>query len=221
MFKRFGLAATISAALAAGCASASSVTVDYQNPGNVFDMPLTDVGKVKFKSTAPVRSGTFYAGPFAVTSASMGDFLAWCIDIAQNMKDGEVYSQNDGLFGGVGSEIRTNIDKLFSTVYAEVDTKNERAAFQFSLWEVLYDDGLDLGSGTFMDNGTHADIRSIANDYLARIAAENAKTGKYRYTFLASRTSQDLITVSAVPLPAAGMMLIAGLGGLAALRRRG
>ena len=131
------------------------------------------------------------------------------------------------MFGGPGGEIHTNIDKLFSTFYADVDTKEEKSAFQFALWEILYDDGLDLDAGTFTDNNTNAAIRGIADGYLLGIQDPTAKMGGYKYTFLTSGpdqnpgNSQDLVTVTAVPVPAAGFLLIAGIGGLALMRRRG
>ena len=212
-------AAAIVLAASAGAATASTVTVNYQG-SNAFNTHLSNVGKVSFKSTDPTQSGTFYAGPFAVTAAGLGDFLAWCVDIATTMKSGKTYAHAADHFGGAGSEIRTNIDRLFSTYYAGLETKNQKAAFQFALWEIVYDEGLDLGSGTFTDNGTAGAIRGLADGYLLGIQSDEALSGKYRFTFLTSGESQDLVTVSAIPLPAAGWMLLAGVAGLAGLRRR-
>lgn len=206
-------------AASAGAGAASTVTVSYQG-SNAFDTDLSNVGKVSFTSTDPSRSGTFYAGPFAVTADGLGDFLAWCVNIARNMANGKTYTHAADHFGGAGSEIRSNIDRLFSTYYAGLATKNEKAAFQFALWEIIYDGGLDLGSGTFKDNGTSGAIRSLADGYLLGIQSEDALSGRYRFTFLTSADSQDLVTVSPIPLPAAGWLLLAGVAGLAGVRRR-
>lgn len=211
--------AAVLLAVSSGSGAASTVTVSYQG-SNAFNTSLSNVGRVSFTSTDPSRSGTFHAGPFAVRADGLGDFLAWCVNIARNMANGQTYAHAAGHFGGAGSTIRTNIDRLFSTYYAGLATKNQKAAFQFALWEIIYDDGLDLGSGTFRDNGTSGTIRSLADGYLAGIRAPDALTGKYRFTFLTSETSQDLVTVSPIPLPAAGWLLLAGVAGLAGLRRR-
>lgn len=212
-------AAAVLIAASAGAATASTVTVSYQG-SNAFGTDYSDVGQVKFKSTDPSRSGTFYAGPFAVTADGLGDFLAWCVNIARNMANGKTYTHAADHFGGAGSEIRTNIDRLFSTYYASLETKNQKAAFQFALWEIIYDDGLDLGAGTFKDNGTNGAIRSLADGYLSGIQSDAALSGRYKFTFLTSTDSQDLVTVSPIPLPAAGWLLLAGVAGLAGLRRR-
>lgn len=221
MFRKSAVILATTLALGAPLtANASSITVEYQTPGNVFSTPYSDVGIVSFTSSSPARSGSFRAGPFELKAFEIGDFVAWCVDIAQNISSGKSYHVNNDLHGGPGSDTHANIDALFSTFYADVDTKEEKSAFQFVLWELLYDDGLDLSEGTFQDNGTDGAIRAIADDYLAGIVAPDAKSGKYRYTFLESADSQDVITVSAVPLPAAAWMLLASIMGLAGLRRR-
>ena len=57
-----------------------------------------------------------------------------------------------------------------------------------------------------------------ANSYLS--ALSGASTGGYNISYLNSGTSQNLVTVSPVPLPAALGMLGLGIASLFGLRRR-
>jgi hypothetical protein len=154
----------------------------------------------------------------------------WCVDINHWLADGGVVYDVGGtadLVGVFGIDRTHDLQALVDQRYAEVDTKNESAAFQLAVWAIMFGtaggDGLyDLNSATFK---TSAGITggTLAQGWLD--ALDNAaKTGSYKITYLfdaSSPYSQNLISLSQVPLPGSGILMLSalGLGGIVARRR--
>lgn len=203
--------------IGATAVAASSIVVDYQET-SVFGTPNLS-SSVTIAS--PFYNGNTAAGPFRLTGDNgFGDFDAFCIDLAHHMANGQTYTVSGA--SSYGAVVDNYIDRLFNSAYASLSTAVQGAAFQVALWEIITDtgatSGYDLGLGDFTATASNAAVISQATSYLAGLTG--ASTGGYTLTFLASPNSQDLVTVSAVPVPAAFGMLGLGLAGLFGLRRR-
>lgn len=203
----------------AGTASASTVNVQYQASG-VFG-PGNLQQSVRIHS--PVYNGKPRVGLYHLTGDNgVGDFVAFCVDLAQYLHNPTTYTIKPDLFGGT---VLTNIKKLFNSALGGgelaqvIDTSVEAAGLQVALWEVITETGptFDVASGDFWVS-ENAAAAAKAQSYLDGMAG--AATDGYDMTFYYSSTKQDVVTVSPVPVPAAGMLLLTGLGGIAALRRR-
>lgn len=209
------LGAVVAAGLFASAAGASTVNVTQQVSGNSFGSENL-YRSVTISSPGP--NGSIRAGMFQLTGDNgFGDFSAFCVDLYENLALPHAYQTSATRFT---APIMNAIDRLFTSAYASVDTATEAAGFQVALWEVIYDNAsLDVSSGAFSVSGNAA-VAAQANAYLSGLGTE---TGGYDLTFLNARGVQDLVTgtPATVPLPASGMLLLAGLGGVAAARRRG
>lgn len=188
-----------------------------------------------YGATLPLRGLGVRAGGFAVKGDLHGtgieNFTAWCLDIATRLRLPSTYTTTDTPFasGLISATTMANIERLFETGFKTLDLSrsSQSAGFQLALWEVMYETSgtFGLGAGAFRAANSSAAI-TRANALLTGMIGP--VTQEYDMTFLQSndnRTpgghySQHLITVSAVPLPAGGVLLLAGLGALAALRRR-
>jgi hypothetical protein len=126
---------------------------------------------------------------------------------------------------------RARVQSVFDANFAGLDATDgvEAAGFQLALWDAVYDDDWDVQGvgGVFSASASNPDVISAANSYLE--AARDYEEGQaFAMTFLESNPGanqtkyQNLVTVSPVPIPAAGGMLLLALGGLglAARRRR-
>ncbi|WP_370399966.1 VPLPA-CTERM sorting domain-containing protein [Sulfitobacter sp. JB4-11] len=221
---------------------ASAGTVRLENEGSTpFGSPEW-ARQVVYSVDGEEQTST--AGLFRLKDSDSGQgILAWCVELLQELDLPDTYAVNART---PTAAVAANLNKLFTTSYDMVinspgnDNKkrNQAAGFQLVIWEIITDtnssEGLDLTNGDFIvldgENQTRGGIVANAETFLRRMeytADRNYmyKSDKeYTYSFFNNDESQDLISaeeaVAAVPVPAAGLLLLSGLAGFGAMRRR-
>lgn len=220
MMKRICTAAALATTLLAGAASATTVNTTYQVDGNPFG---TDNLRQVVRVHSPELTTNVYAGLYQMTGDNgFGDFAAFCVDLAEWLHDPVTYTTQPTLFG---EAVRDNVAKLYnsvlggSTVADVIDTSLEAAGFQVALWEIVTETGssMDVSGGAFRVSN-NSGVANLAQSYLDNMGS--AATDGYDITYLYNDGYQDLATVAPVPVPAAGLLLLTGFGGLVAMRRR-
>jgi len=176
------------------------------------------------------------AGLFRLEDRDSGEgILAWCVELLQDLVLPGEFRMNQTV---PGAATMANLNKLFNQSYdmildEQVGVKKEKkaAGFQLAIWEIITDSedasGLDLEDGEFVVidgvGNTEEGVIGNASFYLSRLD-QAADTTDYELTIWNSGRSQDLVTaeetVAAIPVPAAGLLLLSGLAGFGALRRR-
>lgn len=176
------------------------------------------------------------AGLFRLEDSDSGQgILAWCVELLQDLVLPGEFNMNETV---PSVATMANLNKLFNQSYdmiidEEVGVKKEKkaAGFQLAIWEIITDSeddsGLDLRDGDFIVSegagNTEEGVVGNAEFYLARLG-NASDTTDYELTIWNSDESQDLVTaqetVAAIPVPAAGLLLLSGLAGFGALRRR-
>ena len=166
-------------------------------------------------------------------------FNAFCIDVAQSLNLNAAYKTVVAGADSVAAvtpaalspAVASNIGKLFANAYNDVKTSKAAVAFQLALWEITTEKGskLSLENGSFQAGFSGFWDYSYRNMAEAWIEKLPTWTVEKRFVALVSPRSQDLLTnievpadpqPAPVPLPASGVLLFAGLAGLAAVRRR-
>lgn len=218
------------ALLATQAASASTLSLTYDGYATGYRAVTIDQVDVD------VAGGlsTVAAGGFDMndsTSGGLGDFVAWCLDLGAFLgtSGSHEYEVTDTPFQN-GSEaiLDAGMARISAVFNANFDdsvlaSSNASSAFQLALWEVVYDDDMDITAGVFQASSSSS-VESLAMSYLTA-ANEYEGANLWDLSYLestAANRSQNLVTaeLSAVPLPATGLLLIGALGGLVAARRR-
>ena len=234
MLQRIGLAGAI-ALIFTTAATASAGTVDLRFAG-------VDGVVVKVKHGSTTLTGWagemhWDADPAHATGAGtvFGPSVdSFCIELTQNaVTNWNTYTLGDvassptpgsalsGGAAGMGAAKAGQLGQLWGSYHADALTNNvSRAALQLAVWEIVYDDGLDLGGGGFKVLNYSADsaaAKTRAGQYLAGLSGYNGPSAGL--VALRSESLQDQLV--AVPAPTAALGGLALLGGVAVARRRG
>lgn len=225
----------VALSLLASTATATPISLVYDGPS----VTNSDDRETVTITTSPVTVATensVYANGFNMTdtSGTIGSFLAWCLDVSSFLSNSgstaEAYIITDDPFSnsyGLSDTEQARVQSVFDANFGTLDATNgvEAAGFQVALWNALYEGDLFAEAGAFAVSASQAVIDK-ANYFLGTAANDNTSENLYQMSFLESAPGDDqtrrqnLVTVSPVPLPAAGMLLLVALGGLGFAGRR-
>ena len=186
---------------------------------------------------------TGVSGPLANQHFSVGQSVTvFCTDMWQSASGVETYALDDlanapepGAYS-MGADRAALIAGLYAAHYDDLTSgytgfsvNETAAAFQLAVWEIAFEDNFDAGAASFATSDldvvvgffhstTDNDARALATIMLEN--AWNAWQAGQGLELLGglSDVKQDIILV--IPLPAPVWMGLAGLVGVAALRRR-
>ncbi|MGC1428358.1 MAG: VPLPA-CTERM sorting domain-containing protein [Albidovulum sp.] len=215
-------AALLSAAALAGPAVAATVDVTKQNQSNIFRDASGNnafVQSVGYTVNGTARSAS--AGAFRLTATNAGgasqNFVAFCLEPLEWL---HLKAYDDGT--SLSSTVVGKLGALMTNAFGQINNSAKGAAFQIAAWEIVSEStgNYDLGSGAFKVTSASSGAKSTAQSWLNMISS-GTWVANSNVRILTAPGTQDLLTTMApVPVPAAGLMLIGGLAGMAGLRRR-
>ncbi|HZW11211.1 MAG TPA: hypothetical protein VFF69_15015 [Phycisphaerales bacterium] len=225
MSARFVLAGAAVAAGISVAASGDTVSVVYQgtsgNLGQEITVSLS--GGLFFQDGG--SNNNVWAGQYS-QSIDGAAVKTYCTELTQWAGSGEFdvvsldQAPNPG--PGIGQLKAEAVYQLFNATNrgSDIDTSAEAAAFQATLWEIVYEyegqaSDLALGAGRVRMSG----VNSALFDLYKGLAADSDGDKSAVVTALVNQSRQDQMRI--VPLPGAAAMAGLALAGLAGARRRG
>lgn len=223
---KFLRAVALSVAMVAGVAgSAQSATVQVTTQGgNAFLDSSNQNGWYQTASyTLNGIARTAAAGLFRLKETTAGGtvtkFVGVCLEPLEWLTLPKAYDESSPLAYLTKSRLGALVDNAMSLV------KNSQtaAAFQLAAWEIANEGKgqLDLNGGAFKLSAAQANTKALAQSWLDAISKGNWKLNS-QVMILSAPGTQDLVTdlpPAPVPVPAAGLLLLGGIGSIVAARR--
>ncbi|MEM6388582.1 MAG: hypothetical protein AAF825_01955 [Pseudomonadota bacterium] len=235
------------ACVVAGSAAATPVSLTYNGAayGGYRNVTIQEAPVTPAPGNVPANVG---AGGFDMTDTSgpLGDFIAWCLDIAHWLGTGNSsyayeitttpFTNSYGLLKAEQDRVQGYFDANYQDFLNNAN-QSTSAGFQLGLWEVLYDDDYSL---TLNDTQVNTEFRATTGNTATRNAANgflaNAETAGvggtkvWNLTFLESKSTnpsrQNLVMATEdtggiipLPVPGAGLLLLGGLAAFGAIKR--
>ncbi len=220
-FKSTAIAAALALGLT-GAASAATFNVSTQG-GNAF---LDSKGQNAWYQVASYKlngiARTAAAGLFRLKSTAQDGtvtkFVAVCLEPLEWLRLPKAYDQNSPL----SYTAIARLGALAKNALGSVKNAQTAAAFQLAAWEIANEGkgGLDLSNGAFQLTYAASGTQALAQGWLNKISGGTWALDNH-VTILQAPGTQDLLTdlPAPVPVPAAGILLMAGLAGLAGVKR--
>lgn len=220
--KKLLAAVAATAVMAVAPAGAATVNVTMQGKNAFQDANGQNAWYQSASYSLNGINRTASAGLFRLTATgangSVQDFLAFCLEPLETL----TLPRDHTVGSSLSAPILDRLGALMSNGLGLVTGATSAAAFQLAAWEIANEGSgnLDLSKGAFRITAATSAARNLAQSWLDGIASGTwASSGPV--TILSAPGTQDLVTdIAPVPVPAAGVLLLGGIAGLGALRRR-
>jgi len=169
----------------------------------------------------------------SVTIPKNASFMAWCIDIYDNMQSYNYTLKTDPnlstvVYGKLTAAKELELERLASNNLSMVVNAKTSSAFQLAAWEIMAETGPvldvknDANKGSFYTYGDALGADTLANQWLANLGSAAPTLKLYVWQANTSGHTQDLAVFAPVPEPETYALMLAGLGllGLVSKRRK-
>jgi len=212
MFKKLKTLSLAASVLVAGAAAGQAATFDFVD---LIDNPSTGIGESSWSTSAV--AGGWTVGGITVNASAQGGYNAYLDSNVAGLGVCKVTGTLNNVPGqctpGKDDNVQTGETLVLSFSRLVKITSiilRDAAHNLFVLGDTMSFTGAS-GSGTYVTGTTGAALSNL----FGQGTSWDFTTGRLGKEFYISS-----ITVAAVPVPAAGLMLLTGLGGIAVARRR-